>query len=313
MTDASLRGRKPEWLKVAIPSGENWRHVSSMLAARGLVTVCDSAKCPNKAECWGASTATFMVLGSVCTRACRFCAVSHGAKGESLREEEPEQLAEAVAELSLKYAVVTSVDRDDLPDRGAAHFGRCIAAIKARNPGARVEVLVPDYHEGEIELVLAAAPDVVAHNLETVRRLQPVRDRRASYEASLRTLRLAAQAAGGGAKPPVVKSSLLLGLGERRDELVEAFDDLVGAGCTSLVMGQYLQPTPSQVPVAAYLSPEDFAGYATLARSAGLVSVVSSPLARTSYHARAAFEGGQAAASSGQPAASGAAGAGAAG
>ncbi len=284
-------GRKPDWLKVRIPAGENWRQVSRLLAERGLATVCDSAKCPNKAECWGASTATFMVLGSVCTRACRFCAVSHAAAGESLRAEEPRQLAEAVAELSLKYAVITSVDRDDLGDRGAAHFGECVRAIKSRNPGVRVEVLIPDYRELEIEMILAARPDVVAHNLETVRRLQGVRDRRASYEASLRTLRLAASAgASAGGPAPVVKSSLLLGLGESRDEVFSAMDDLVAAGCTSLVMGQYLRPTPAQIPVAAYLSPETFAEYAAAARSRGFVSVVASPLARTSYHARAAFE-----------------------
>ena len=295
MKDGSMQqGRKPDWLKVRIPAGENWRQVSRLLAARGLATVCDSAKCPNKAECWGASTATFMVLGSVCTRACRFCAVSHAAAGESLRAEEPRQLAEAVAELSLKYAVVTSVDRDDLGDRGAAHFGECVRAIKSRNPGVRVEVLIPDYREGEIELILASRPDVVAHNLETVRRLQGVRDRRASYDASLRTLRLAASAgASAGSRAPVVKSSLLLGLGESREEVFAAMDDLVAAGCTSLVMGQYLRPTSAQIPVASYLSPETFAEYAAEARSRGFVSVVASPLARTSYHARASFEEGK--------------------
>jgi lipoic acid synthetase len=287
---ASL-GRKPDWLKVKIPAGENWRHVSRLLAERGLVTVCDSAKCPNKAECWGASTATFMVLGSVCTRACRFCAVSHAAAGESVRAEEPHQLAEAVAELSLKYAVVTSVDRDDLADRGAAHFGDCVRAIKSRNPGVRVEVLIPDYREGEIESVLAAGPDVVAHNLETIRRLQGVRDRRASYEASLRTLKLAASAGvSAGGRAPLVKSSLLLGLGESREEVLAAMDDLVAAGCTSLVLGQYLRPTAAQIPVVSYVSPEAFDDYAAAARSRGFVSVVASPLARTSYHARAVFE-----------------------
>lgn len=284
--------RKPEWLKVKIPAGENWRHVSDLLAARGLATVCDSARCPNKAECWGASTATFMVLGSVCTRGCAFCAVSRSSAGEALRPEEPDQLAEAVAELGLRYAVITSVDRDDLPDRGAAHFGECVRAVRTRNPGVRVELLIPDYREGEIELVLEPGPDVIAHNVETVERLQGVRDRRASYAASLRTLSLANRWSLGHGGAPRVKTSILLGLGEERDEVLATMDDLRAAGCTSLVLGQYLRPTAAQIPVASYLSPETFEDYAAAARQRGFSSVVSAPLARTSYHARQGFEGG---------------------
>jgi len=284
--------RKPEWLKVKIPAGENWRHVSDLLAARGLATVCDSARCPNKAECWGASTATFMVLGSVCTRGCAFCAVSRSSAGEALRPEEPDQLAEAVAELGLRYAVITSVDRDDLPDRGAAHFGECVRAVRTRNPGVRVELLIPDYREGEIELVLEPGPNVIAHNVETVERLQGVRDRRASYAASLRTLSLANRWSLGHGGAPRVKTSILLGLGEERDEVLATMDDLRAAGCTSLVLGQYLRPTAAQIPVASYLSPETFEDYAAAARQRGFSSVVSAPLARTSYHARQGFEGG---------------------
>lgn len=284
---AALRERKPDWLKVPIPSGEDWRRMSRLLDARGLHTVCDSARCPNKAECWGCGTATFLILGNTCTRNCRFCAVPTGRAGDAVNPGEPRQLAQAMAELRLSYAVLTSVDRDDLADRGAAHFAACVRAIKEGNPGIRVEVLIPDYQEREMELVMDAGPDAVAHNIETVERLQGVRDSRASYGASLRTLELAALA-----HAPVVKSSLLLGLGETRDEVLEAMGDLRKSGCDSLVLGQYLRPTSAQVPVVEYVRPEVFASYAEEARARGFSSVVSGPLARTSYHARQAFEAG---------------------
>lgn len=282
----ALPRRKPEWLRVPIPSGAEWRRMSGLVERRGLHTVCDSARCPNKAECWGCGTATFMILGDVCTRNCRFCAVPTGKVGLSLNPDEPGELAAAVAELGLSYAVLTSVDRDDLPDRGAAHFASCVHAIKERNPGVRVEVLIPDYREDEIDRVLAAGPDAVAHNVETVPRLQGVRDARASYQASLHTLKLAARAG-----VPVVKSSILLGLGETPEEVLSTLDDLKGAGCNSVVLGQYLRPTPAQVPVVEYVTPESFAAYAREARARNFASVVSGPLARTSYHARQAFDG----------------------
>jgi lipoyl synthase len=285
---AAPAGRKPEWLRVPIPFGPEWRRMSGLIERRGLHTVCDSARCPNKAECWGCGTATFMILGDICTRNCRFCAVATGKTGNFLKPDEPAELAEAVAELGLSYAVLTSVDRDDLPDRGAAHFAACIRAIKSRNPATRVEVLVPDYREGEIDLVLDAGPDAVAHNVETVPRLQGVRDARASYEVSLHTLKLAAQAG-----VPVVKSSILLGLGEKRDEVLATLDDLRDAGCNSVVLGQYLRPTPLQIPLVEYVTPETFASYAEDAKARGFASVVSSPLARTSYHARQAFDAGE--------------------
>lgn len=291
MSAGPAGGRKPDWLKVRLPAGDSCRSMSELLRRRGLHTVCEGARCPNRGECWGASTATFMVLGGTCTRGCRFCAVDRAACGEPLREGEATDLAEAVAELDLAYAVVTSVDRDDLADRGAAHFAACIRAIKGRNPGTRVEVLIPDYQEGEIEAVLAAAPDVLAHNVETVPRLQSLRDARASWDKSIHTLALAAAPrATPGAVPPVVKSSLMLGLGETRGEVLAAMDALRAAGCASLVLGQYLRPTAAQVEVAEYVTPEAFSDYAREARARGFVSVVSSPLARTSYHARAGFE-----------------------
>jgi lipoyl synthase len=286
----SLPLRKPEWLRVAIPSGEGCREMTALLKRRGLHTVCDEARCPNKAECWGASTATFMVLGGTCTRGCRFCSVPAAARGDPLRPEEAVELASAVAELGLDYAVVTSVDRDDLPDRGAAHFASCIRAIRGSRPETRVEVLVPDYREGEIETILEAGPDVFAHNVETVERLQGIRDARASFSSSLHTLSLASAWARRHGGSPVVKSSVMLGLGETLPELLEAFDALRGVGCESLVLGQYLRPSPAEIEVAEYLSPDTFDRYGKLARERGFKTVVAAPLARTSYHARAGFE-----------------------
>jgi len=282
----TLAARKPPWIRTAPPSGEGWRRVSEVLGKYRLATVCDSARCPNKAECWGERTATFMTLGRTCTRACRFCAVDHGRAGESLAPDEPERMARAVSELGIEYAVITSVDRDDLPDRGAAHFAACARAVKEANPGCRVELLIPDYREGEIEVVLDALPDVVAHNVETVERLQGFRDARASYGASLRTISLVADHGGG----PMPKSSLLLGLGESRDEVLRTMDDLRRSGCEALVLGQYLRPSAAQVEVVEYVAPESFDRYAEDARARGFSLVVSAPLARTSFHARRGFE-----------------------
>jgi lipoyl synthase len=279
--------RKPPWIRTAAPSGEAWRRVSETLGKYRLATVCDSARCPNKAECWGERTATFMILGTTCTRACRFCAVDHGRAGAPLEPDEPERLARAVRELEIAYAVITSVDRDDLPDRGATRFAACVRAIKDADPGIRVELLVPDYRGDELEPILDARPDVVAHNVETVARLQGLRDARASYAASLGTLSLVAARRGG----PLPKSSLLLGLGETRDEVKRVMEDLRGAGCEALVLGQYLRPTPAQVEVAEYVAPEAFARYAEDARGLGFRIVVSAPLARTSYRARGGYEG----------------------
>lgn len=257
-----------------------------MLERRSLHTVCDEARCPNKGECWGAGTATFMILGDTCTRGCRFCAVATGKTGQPVLPEEAEQLALAVQELKLKYAVLTSVDRDDLPDRGSHHFARCIQAIKHLTPAVRVEVLIPDFREGELEAVMDAKPDVVAHNIETVPSLQHIRDRRASYEKSLHTLRLAKQLGAG-----VTKSSILLGLGEQVDEVLAAMEDLRSVGVDVLVLGQYLQPGPQQLPVVEYIHPDQFKAYAKIGREKGFSTVVASPFARTSYHAQEAWEG----------------------
>ncbi|HPE35967.1 MAG TPA: lipoyl synthase, partial [Spirochaetales bacterium] len=276
--NSPLPTRKPSWLKVGIPHGQRWRSLSDMIARRGLHTVCDEAACPNKAECWACGTATFMVLGDTCTRNCRFCAVATGRVGSPVNQREPEELAGATAELGLRYVVLTSVDRDDLADRGAGHFAACVSAIKRDNPGVLVETLIPDFRGDELDTLLAAGPDVVAHNIETVRRLQGVRDARATFDLSIRTLAETKSISG-----TPTKSSMLLGLGETEAEVLSAMDELRAVDCDILVLGQYLQPTHKQVPVVEYVSPEQFDRYAELARDKGFSSVVSSPLARTSY------------------------------
>jgi lipoyl synthase len=275
---------KPAWIKARLPSGPAYERMSGLLERRGLHTVCDSAHCPNRGECWTAGTATFMILGGTCTRGCRFCAVPASRRGDEVRPEEASELAEAIVELDLSYAVITSVDRDDLEDRGAAHFARCVRAIKNLRPDTKVEVLAPDYREGEIELVLNSGPEVFAHNIETVERLQAIRDPRAGYAKSLHTLELAA------VRPSVVvKSSILLGLGESEPEVLAAMDDLRSVGCASLVMGQYLRPSSREIEVVEFVHPDRFARYAEEALARGFTGVVSSPLARTSYHANQTF------------------------
>jgi lipoic acid synthetase len=272
---------KPGWLRVRLPSGDAWKQVADTLKKHALRTVCDEAQCPNKGECWGGGTATFMILGDVCTRSCRFCAVKSGREGIPPDADEGDRIARAAAELALKYVVLTSVDRDDLPGRGSEHFAACIAAIGKRLPGIKVEVLIPDYTGGELACILEAAPAVVAHNVETVRSLQWVRDGRASFDKSLAALKAAGKAAPGVKS----KSSILLGLGETESEVLQTMDELRSAAVDILVMGQYLRPTKRQLPVAEYLSPERFDAYAEAARERGFSSVVSSPFARTSYHA----------------------------
>jgi lipoic acid synthetase len=237
-----------------------------------------------------------MILGDLCTRSCRFCAVGTAGEGRPVRETEGEEIAAAAEELALDYVVLTSVDRDDLPDRGSGHFARSIRAIKNKNPARGVEALIPDYHGDELERVIRAGPDVIAHNVETVRSLQDrVRDRRANFDKSLRTLREAAFPAGtqsagterdGAAlRKALVKSSILLGLGETEAELFSVMDELLEAGVEILVLGQYLRPSPRQLPVAEFIRPETFARYGEAARQRGFASVVAAPLARTSYHA----------------------------
>lgn len=278
---------KPEWLKVSVQGGAS-DAVRRVLREHGLATVCEGARCPNVPACWGTGTATFLILGEVCTRACRFCAVSRG-KPLPPDPTEPERLAQAVRALRLRYVVLTSVDRDDLPDGGAGHFARCIRAIKEAAPEVQVEALIPDFAgDGEaLRAVVEAGPEVVGHNLETVRRLTKlVRDRRSGYDLSLRVLGVLKDLRPG----MFTKSSLLLGLGEEEAEVEEALWDLKGAGVDIVVLGQYLRPTPRQLPVARYVRPAEFAGWAERARRLGFRAVLAGPLVRTSFQAAQVYE-----------------------
>ena len=280
---------RPAWLRVRAPSpeeSEGMRVVRDVLARHRLATVCQGALCPNAAECWGSRTATFMLLGEVCTRACRFCAVETGNPRGAVDPSEPERLARAIAELGLRHVVLTSVDRDDLSDGGASLFARAIRVVKERLPQVTVEALVPDFsgQEESLRAVAAAGADVLGHNLEAVRRLTPSwRDRRASCDLSLFVLaRFRALAPRS-----LLKSSLILGLGETREETLEALRDLREAGVDLVTLGQYLPPTKHAAPAARYLEPAEFDALAGEARSIGFRSVVAGPLVRSSYHAAA--------------------------
>jgi len=281
------RTGKPEWLKVRMPRGEGYERVKAIVRRTQLSTVCEEARCPNIAECWGGGTATVMLMGEVCTRACRFCHVKVGAP-LPLDPQEPEHLARAVKELSLEYIVVTSVDRDDLPDGGAGHFAAAIRALRREAPGTLVEVLIPDFEgvERDLATVAQARPHVVAHNVETVARLTPtVRDRRATYPQSLNVLRYLK------ARPEKLytKTSLMLGLGETDAELEETFRDIRAAGVDVLTLGQYLQPSPYHLKVERFVTPDEFERYRQVAQAMGFLYVAAGPLVRSSYRAAEFF------------------------
>jgi len=272
--------RKPDWLKIKLPLGANYRQVKQIVTGHGLNTICSSGKCPNMGECWGAGTATFMILGEICTRSCKFCATSTG-KPLPLDPGEPFKLAESVKLMGLKHAVITSVDRDDLIDGGAAHWALTIKAVKTINPQITIEVLIPDF-DNRLELIFLVAneePEIISHNLETVERLTPLVRSRASYRTSLDVIRKIS-----GTKS-VSKSGIMLGLGETRDEILQTMDDLVGAGCEIFTMGQYLQPTRAHLEVAEYVHPDEFARLKTEGLQRGFRIVESAPLVRSSYHA----------------------------
>ncbi|ADV66437.1 lipoyl synthase [Deinococcus maricopensis] len=282
------REPKPSWLKVTIPTGEVFGEVRKVVREHKLHTVCEEAMCPNIAECWSRGTATFMLMGHVCTRACRFCAVDTGNPRGHLDVTEPMQVADSVQLMKLKYVVLTSVDRDDLPDGGAYHFARTVAQIKKVSPETRVEALTPDFSGNThcVDLVLDAGVDVYAQNLETVRRLtHPVRDVRASYDQTLAVLAYAKKA-----RPDVyTKTSIMLGLGETREEVIEAMHDCRAAGVDVITFGQYLRPTHHHLPVERYVTPEEFAELREIGMSLGFVEVVSGPLVRSSYKAEQLF------------------------
>ena len=276
------QAKKPEWIKVRLPSNPVFFSTKALVSDLRLHTVCESAQCPNRWECWSQGTATFMIAGERCTRACGFCAVTT-AKPFALEADEPQRVAEAVRRLKLKHVVITAVARDDLADGGARHFAETIEAIRAMDPKIVIEVLTPDFNgkEGALRLVLEARPHIFNHNLETVERLTPSVRSRAKYRLSLEVLRVAKHMA-----PNIVtKSGLMLGLGETENELFEALDDLRNAKVQVLTMGQYLRPTPQHLPVVEYIRPETFTLYGEIARRKGFDFVASGPLVRSSYHA----------------------------
>lgn len=279
--------KKPEWLKIKLAGGRAYADVKRTVKAHGLHTVCQEAACPNLGECWGEGTATFMILGDVCTRGCRFCAVSHDAPFAAPDPEEPFKVKAAAESMKLSHAVVTSVTRDDLADGGAAAFAETVRALKTITPVApSVELLTPDYTDTPLYTVLDALPDVFAHNIETVERITPLhRHPSFSFEKSLRTLRQAK-----AYRPEIfTKSSIMLGLGETADEIRSAMKCLRTAGVDILVLGQYLRPTRANAAVEAYISEETFASLAQTAREMGFGFTAASPLARTSYRAREAL------------------------
>ena len=284
---------KPDWLKAPLPTGGSYARLKGLVQELQLHTVCQEARCPNVGECWVHGTATIMILGKVCTRACKFCAVSTGNPAGWVDPHEPERVARAVDELNLQYVVLTSVDRDDLPDGGAGQFAAVVRAIKARTPSVRVEALTPDF-QGDPEAVRAVMEsglDVFAHNLETVRRLTPrVRDPRAGYDQSLAVLELAGRLARERGPRVLTKSSLMVGLGETDAEIAEAMDDLRAVGVEILTIGQYLRPTPHHLPVERYVTPEEFEDYRRLGLEKGFVEVFSGPLVRSSYRAERVFK-----------------------
>jgi len=279
-----LEERKPDWLRVRPPAGENYVRLKGLLRSLDLHTVCEEAHCPNVWECWGGGTATIMLMGDTCTRGCRFCAVTSGNPHGVLDLDEPKKVAIALAELDLTYVVLTSVDRDDLPDGGASHFARTVREIKAHRPEMILEALIPDF-QGDLDAVrtvVDAGVDVLDHNVETVERLQrTVRDPRANYRQSLRVL----EGAKGMREGLFTKSSIMLGLGEREDEVEATMRDLRTAGVDILTLGQYLRPSAWHLAVDAYVPPETFDRYRELGEGLGFLYVASGPLVRSSYRA----------------------------
>ncbi len=273
--------RKPNWLKVKTPIGSSYSDVYKLLNKHNIHTICTSGKCPNIAECWSNKTATFMILGDTCTRACKFCNVKTG-RGEAPDASEPQHIAESIATLDIKHVVLTSVDRDDLPDQGAGHWAEVIKKIKQQNPEVTMEALIPDF-QGIKELiakVIEAQPEVISHNLETVRELTPSVRSRASYETSLKVIR---QISASASRP---KSGIMVGLGETDQQVYQTMDDLLEAGCEIFTIGQYLQPGRRNLPVERYVSPATFKEYKRMAMKKGFRHVESSPLVRSSYHAQ---------------------------
>lgn len=285
LNDKVTRRIKPEWLKIKLHDGEGFAEVAHIVERHGLHTICSSGKCPNKAECWSRKTATFMILGDICTRGCKFCATPTG-KPLPIEHNEPERVAESIRLMGLRHAVITSVDRDDLADAGADHWRRVVEAIKTINPNTTVEVLLPDF-DGKrelIELALQAKPHIVGHNLETVERITPLVRSRAKYRTSLEALRIMSESG------IPTKSGIMLGLGETHEEVLQALRDLRQAGVEIVTLGQYLRPTAKHYPVDRYVTPEEFDTLKEEALAMGFKYVASAPFVRSSYLADRAVE-----------------------
>ncbi len=285
LNDKVTRRIKPEWLKIKLHDGEGFAEVAHIVERHGLHTICSSGKCPNKAECWSRKTATFMILGNICTRGCKFCATPTG-KPLPIEPNEPERVAESIRLMGLRHAVITSVDRDDLADAGADHWQKVVGAIKTINPNTTVEVLLPDF-DGKrelIEVALATRPHIVGHNLETVERITPLVRSRAKYRTSLEALRIMSESG------IPTKSGLMVGLGETHEEILEALRDLRSVGVEIVTLGQYLRPTAKHYPVDRYVTPEEFDQLKEEALAMGFKYVASAPLVRSSYLADRAVE-----------------------
>ena len=281
-SDEPVRAPKPEWLKVRAPGSENYLRLKGLMRSLALHTVCEEANCPNIGECWHHGTATFMILGGTCTRSCGYCNVTHGAPGAP-DAAEPTKVASAIHAMALEYVVITSVDRDDLPDFGAGHFAETIRETRARVPGCRIEVLIPDFqgHESALRTVLDARPDVLNHNIETVPRLYRIARPGGRYDRALQLLDRSRTIA-----PDVpTKSGLMVGLGETPDEVVATLRDLRGAGCRIVTIGQYLRPSSANLPMVRYYTPSEFAEFKRIGLELGFGHVESGPLVRSSYHA----------------------------
>jgi len=272
--------RKPDWLKIKLPKGDNYLKVKGILEQQGLHTICSSGRCPNMGECWNAGTATFMILGDICTRSCKFCATKTG-KPLPVDVNEPEKIAQSASQLNLKHVVLTSVDRDDLPDGGATIWADTVRKVKELNSGTTIETLVPDFggNADQLQLVIESAPDIISHNLETVRRLTPQIRSAAQYDRSLEVLQ---QIAASGIR---AKSGIMVGLGETEAEVLETMDDLRKVNCSIFTIGQYLQPTLAHLEVVEYIHPDLFEKYRIAGIEKGFMHVESKPLVRSSYHA----------------------------
>jgi lipoyl synthase len=277
--DTIQRPKKPDWLRVKLPIGENYRHVRHLVDSHKLHTICESGNCPNMGECWGAGTATFMILGNTCTRSCGFCAVATG-RPEAVDWDEPQRVAEAIHLMKVKHAVITSVDRDELKDGGSVIWQNTIIAVKALNPETTLETLIPDFKGigADIQRVIDAAPEVVSHNIETVERLTRQVRIQAKYWRSMEVIRFLKQ---GGMR---TKSGIMLGLGETREEVIQTMTDLRDNGCDVITIGQYLQPTKKHLAVHRFVHPDEFAEYREIGYQLGLDYVESGPLVRSSYH-----------------------------